>query len=186
MLSSLVRRLVPGFAAALVIAGIVAGGAPASVASPLAYTVTGSSAGFGTSITGSFSLSAPLTGSGGNIALSSFSIVDSTLGVTWDQTDSISAAYVSDTGLLSSSLLHLGVSDNYSLSLGAPRSLDLILRLDGTVGLYNVYGGDSFWSGTATIAPVAAVPEPATLAILGLGLAGLGLGRRRRVRKVRA
>lgn len=177
MLSSLVRRLVPGFAAALIFAGIVAGGAQTSVASPLTYTVSGS--GFGTSITGSLTLAAPLTNSGGNIALASFSITDSTLGVTWDQTDTVSSAYVSDAGVPFASAINLVVSDNYMASLGAPRTFYLLGPLDG-VGPYQVLGGDTIWTGTSTVAPVAAVPEPGSLAVLGLGLAGLGLGRRRR------
>jgi len=58
---------------------------------------------------------------------------------------------------------------------GAPRIGPQGIAYDGLDALY-VGDGDSIWR----ITRPASVPEPGTLALLGLGLAGLGLSRRRK------
>ena len=64
---------------------------------------------------------------------------------------------------------------------------DVVLRLSQSFS-YSVGGGATYGNdrlGRVTLVGPAAVPEPSTIAALGIGLAGLVAARRRRVRKIR-
>jgi hypothetical protein len=52
--------------------------------------------------------------------------------------------------------------------------------VDGSEFIYSVPGGNAYWFGNVTFAPVSATPEPGTLVLLGTGLLGvLALGLRK-------
>jgi hypothetical protein len=160
-------------AAALAIGFAFAPAAPAH-AVPVVYTLAGS--GTGTSISGSFTVDsaaiASLTMPGDHVAIAAFTIVDSILGVTWSETDTVSTAELGVVGDPSVKHVDFLVEDTTS---GYFFSWDVAIRNTPT-DYFIVSSTDPVANGTATWP---AVPAPEPLGLLGLGLLALGVLRRR-------
>lgn len=74
----------------------------------------------------------------------------------------------------------LDASQPHEIELGALGLLSVWVDGDYTYHITRVWGDFYFGGSTLTITAAEAVPEPATLAMLGLGLLGFGAARRRR------
>lgn len=103
-------------------------------------------------------------------------IIDSTFGFYLNVVNT-GHTYYSHTSLNSDGFDHLAVYETFGQG-GVTNGYDLVLAWED---LHN--GGDKdFTDMVVGVNDVAAVPEPGTLALLGLGLAGLGLARKRQAR----
>lgn len=156
----------------LAVASIALSAGPAQ-AIPVLFNITGS--GTGTNISGTFELdSAVINGDGGSETVSIFSITDSVLNITWDNTDTVSFFAFADSPVPNTQHISFRVTD---LTTGALIFDPQLIPTFPDTGTYGINTAGNQFGGQASISRIT---EPAAITIFGLGLAALGIARRRR------
>ena len=176
-----IRNFVLATATALSLAAV---GALPAQAVPIIFNVAGSATSIvnpsqTSTLVGTITMeSTQLSGSGNYVPFQSFSITDTDLGITWDNTDSITYAVYFDAGPTTQPpLFSLFVTDSTS------PAHDLFIDVAALNGQapYKIFVPGNQYEGLVTISDqTSSVPEPISLATLGLGMAAMAFARRRR------
>lgn len=125
----------------------------------------------------------------GSLGVSS-AIIDGTGGLVYDDNSSSLASFFSFSGQVNAFGIQIATSSNSTITIGGDvsTSFNLLAGVSSFFGVidtadlfssitFDASGGPNVGFDAASYGLVSSVPEPATLMILGLGLAGLGASR---------